>query len=276
MMNHNTAPNDFISRSQLAAWGLLDQVIRLETMDTLLQHQPSLSPAELEPLTMRWCQEHNISSGEELTHWRHDHGLSLEQWQQLIMRPKQWMRWCKQEFKGRIKTHFLQRKTHLDRVIYSLIRVKDEELSWELFQRIKEEEACFRQLASEHSEGHERNCGGLLGPVPLSQPHPHLSELLRISEPGKLWPPKKLEGWWVIVRLEQRLGARLGDLSEHLALELGELHINSLIEKSHAQLPSKAVSSGQQTVRHGNSFASQHTLNKQPSHHNSMSKRLTR
>lgn len=266
MTHPNTAPNDSISRSQLAAWGLLDQVVRMEAMDALLHQQPSLPPEDLQQLTQQWCQQKNINSNDELAHWLREHGLSLEQWQRLIMRPKQWMRWCEQEFKGRIKTHFLKRKTHLDRVTYSLIRVKDEDLAWELFHRIKEGEECFRQLAREHSEGQERHSGGLLGPVPLSQPHPHLSELLRISEPGKLWQPKKLEGWWVIVRLEQHLGARFGDLNEHLSLELGELHLNDLIAQNKPQAPTQQPRSGQGASRFGNPLATLHALNKQGFH----------
>lgn len=255
-------PHDSISRSQLAAWGLLDQVVRIETMDILLSQQPALDKQELEQLTTLWCQQKNIKSQEELEQWCQHYGLNLQQWQQLIMRPRQWLHWCEQEFKDKIKTHFLKRKSHLDRVTYSLIRVKDEDLAWELFHRIKEDRYSFQELAKAHSQGPERHSGGLLGPVPLSQPHPHLSELLRISEPGKLWQPKKLEGWWVIVRLEHRHGARFNDLNEHLSLELGELHLNALMAQSKPDEQSGADKSSSEQSGLLHPLASLHLLNR--------------
>jgi parvulin-like peptidyl-prolyl isomerase len=47
--------------------------------------------------------------------------------------------------------------------------------------------------------------------------------LLEISQVGQLWPPKQLEGWWIVVRLEDRKGAQLDEaLQRRLILEQGE------------------------------------------------------
>jgi len=236
MSSTREQPNtqQWISRQQLAAWGLLDQVVRMEALDALLQDHPAPTAEEMQTLTQQWCEQQNLKTIGELEQWRQHQGLSLEQWQQLIARPKRWLRWCEGKFKHKVKTHFLRRKARLDRVTYSLIRVKDEDLAWELFHRIQANEHTFHDLARTHSEGHERESGGLLGPVPLSQPHPYLAELLRISQPGKLWTPKKLEGWWVVVRLEQHHTARFSDLRSMLSLELGEEHLKGLLKPSSA------------------------------------------
>jgi parvulin-like peptidyl-prolyl isomerase len=59
--------------------------------------------------------------------------------------------------------------------------------------------------------------------VPLSTPHPALAKLLEISQEGQLWPPKQLEGWWIIVRLEKRKGAQLDEaLKQRLIIEQGD------------------------------------------------------
>ena len=81
---------------------------------------------------------------------------------------------------------------------YSLLRVKEKHLANELHLRIKEGEASFEEIAEAFSEGRERRQKGRLGPVPLSQPHPMLAKLLRVSTPKQLWPPKQLENWWVV------------------------------------------------------------------------------
>jgi hypothetical protein len=56
-----------------------------------------------------------------------------------------------------------------------------------------------------------------------------VAELLRVSQAGQLWAPRKLEGWWVILRLEEHHGARYSDVSHQLLLELGEQHLNALV-----------------------------------------------
>ena len=62
--------------------------------------------------------------------------------------------------------------------------------------------------------------------VPLSQPHPMLAKLLQVSSPGQLWPPKQLEGWWIVVRLEELHCTELNNsLKQRLLLELGEKHL---------------------------------------------------
>lgn len=111
-------------------------------------------------------------------------------------------RYCEEHFAHQAETRFLQRKHHLDRVVYSLLRCKDPYLARELYLRIKEGEANFADLAAEHSQGHEKTTKGIVGPVPLNQAHPLLAERLRIHPPGTLLEPFSIESWWLVVRLE--------------------------------------------------------------------------
>ena len=117
----------------------------------------------------------------------------------------------------------MRRKAEFDEVTYSLLRLRDGELAAELHQQLQEQEVAFEDLAAQYSEGPEQRSGGKIGPVPLSTPHPALSKLLEISQVGQLWPPKQLEGWWIIVRLEGRKGAQLDEaLQRRLILEQGD------------------------------------------------------
>ena len=62
-----------------------------------------------------------------------------------------------------------------------------------------------------------------MGPISLDKPHPLLSKLLQISKEGQLWPPKELEEWWIIVKMEKLLCTELNEEVKHkLLLELGE------------------------------------------------------
>ena len=89
-----------------------------------------------------------------------------------------------------------------DQVVYSLIRVSDGNLAFELHQRLLEGEADFTTLASSYSEGSERSSGGRYGPVPFNQAHATVVEKLRGCQEGELLEPFFLEDIWVILRLD--------------------------------------------------------------------------
>ena len=59
------------------------------------------------------------------------------------------------KFSGQVDSIFLDRKSNLDKVMYSLLRSKSRSKSFELYTRIIEEEATLSELASEYSEGVE-------------------------------------------------------------------------------------------------------------------------
>ena len=72
-------------------------------------------------------------------------------------------------FDPEVEEKFLAQKLDLDQVTYSMIRVQDGNLAFELNQRLLENEATFEQLAAKHSQGPERESGGRCGP--LNQAH---------------------------------------------------------------------------------------------------------
>ncbi len=220
--------NNTISFKKLQNWGLFNIVKREMIIDDLISKAPSPNLEEKQNILKNWCFNLNIRSKEELINWQKNQGLTDSQWQEMVLRKHLWITWCKEFFKDKINSHYLKRKSQLDKVTYSLLRVKNENLSMELYLRIKEEEETFENIVAKFSEGPEKKVGGLLGPVPLSQPHPFLSKLLQISKPKQLWPPKKLDNWWIIVRVEEIHNTKLdNELKLKLALELGEDYLKN-------------------------------------------------
>ena len=222
-----------VTPEQLARWGLLHQVQREECIDHLLDEIEQPDANQLKTLQEQWLQAHELPNQQALQGWLNQQGLNQENWTELITRPWRWQQWCHGHFKDQLTTYYLKRKPLLDRVSYSLLRVKDKALATELYLRIKEGEATFEQVASEYSAGPERNSGGQLGPVPMQQPHPVLARLLQVSSPGQLWSPKQLENWWIVVRLNQLHTTELdSNTAQQLALELGEQHLEQILELS--------------------------------------------
>ncbi|MDZ8264546.1 peptidylprolyl isomerase, partial [Nostoc sp. ChiQUE01b] len=139
------------------------------------------------------------------------YSMSLEQLEAVAMRELKIEKLKQATWGTKLESYFLQCKSQLDKVIYSLIRTSDAEVAQELYFRIKAGEQTFAECASVYSQGAEAQTQGMLGPVPMSQPHPAIAQKLTISQPGQLWPPMKLDEWFVIVRLEKLIPAQLDD-----------------------------------------------------------------
>ena len=205
---------------------MLHQAQREAVIDECIQSIQPPPTDQLKAMLDEWCQQQRIDSPQKLQRWQQQQGMSSEQWEQFVVRRGCWLLWCEQNLKDKLDSQYLKRKSQLDQVSYSLLRVKDEYLAKELHLRIKEGEASFEEVAEAFSEGRERLQKGRLGPVPFSQPHPMLAKLLRVSTTKQLWPPKRLENWWVVVRLDELHCAELTDsLKQQLLLELGDQHL---------------------------------------------------
>ena len=217
--------NDSISIERLKVWGLLKIVKREKIIDQLINNSEK-SSQEKDIIFKNWCKNLNINSQNDLINWQKNQGVSNEEWETLVLRRELWLEWCNDKFKNKINSHYLKRKNQLDKVTYSLLRVRNLNLANELYLRIREGEASFEEIVLKFSEGPEKKYAGRIGPVSINQPHPLLSKLLQISEIKQLWPPKQLDNWWIVVRLEENYHAKLTDeLKSQLALELGEEYL---------------------------------------------------
>jgi parvulin-like peptidyl-prolyl isomerase len=204
-----------------------DHILHLEELPSLLERTQLLKPLFRRLLLeqcmvgieltaedqiafqQRFLARKGIDSAEKLSQWLAELQISEDQASINIAETLRLERFKELRFGSEVNQIFLATKGDRDRVVYSLLRVQEQAAAEELFLRLEEEDSTFTDLAGEHSQGSERDTGGLIGPVSLGRLHPHLAELLRISQPGQLWRPIELDGWWVVVRLDKRLPAQL-------------------------------------------------------------------
>ena len=216
---------------QISSWGLLRQIKKEEMIDENISSIRLPNQDEFNNIVKQWCIYNKIESEEDLNSWKVFNGLTDEGWEVFIVRKWQWSFWCINNFKNKIANYYLERKSYLDMIEYSIIRVKNENLANELFLRIYEKEEKFEDIASQYSEGAEKNTKGHIGPVPLSNAHPLLAHLLQVSENGKICSPRKIDTWWVIIRKEKLLSTSLNDeMIQKLSLELGGDFLNNSID----------------------------------------------
>lgn len=238
-----------------------DRAIRTDTIPTLLK-QYELLPKFIEELAideaieeygctneekqkalLEICQRHKLTNLEEQQKWMEERGLNAREVEVMATRSLRIQKFKEEKWGRKVRRHFMERKAGLDTVVYSLIRTQDAGLAHELYYQILEGEITFEQCAIAHSKGPEVRTGGRLGPVPLNRPHPVISKLLSVSQPGQLWPPRLISDWHIIIRLEGIKSAQLDDATR--AALIDELY-NAWLQERVKVLTAQVLSPEQQ------------------------------
>ena len=167
------------------------------------------SQAEVFSAYQAFYRKYQIDSDDDRADWLERNRFTLAQLEHSVLRTLKLDRFKSETFGSKVDAYFLQRKAQLDRAMYSLLRVKDAHLAQELFFRIQAGEANFTELVAQYSSGQETEVGGLVGPHELSVPHTILAAKIRSLQPGQLAAPVQVADWFVIIRLEKHLPAKL-------------------------------------------------------------------
>ena len=176
------------------------------------------TPEEVEQAQRGFFQQEQITSDEQLQAWLQQQAMTAEELKALILRNLKLEKFKENTWANKVESHFVQSKSRLDKVVYSLIRTTEAGIAQELYFRIQEGEATFAELAQQYSQGSEAQTGGLIGPVELNAPHPKIAQMLTASKPGQLHPPLLIGEWWILLRLEKYQSAQLDEPTRHRLL----------------------------------------------------------
>ena len=143
-------------------------------------------------------------------------------------------------YNHKVETRFLERKTELDIIVYSLIRVSDPFIARELYLRVLSKEADIGDLSSQYSEGPEKKVRGIVGPIPIGAAHPRLAKFLQTCVPGEVQQPIKVNDSYLVVRVECFEPAQLDD---YMREKMGEELFNIMIDEQTIELRNKLLSS---------------------------------
>ncbi len=211
----------------LASYNLLPAFLQGVIIDQAIASIEA-TDEEREIARQKFLEKNQLTTVQACQDWLKKHGLSPGQLNDMALHDFKLEQYKVKTWGHQLESYFLQRKERLDRVLYSLIRVQDAGLAQELYFRINDDSQPFTELAKDYSQGQEAQTGGLIGPVELNTPHPMLARMLSISQPGQLWAPTKVGEWYVILRLEKFLPAKLDEpMRQRL---LNELFTNWLKE----------------------------------------------
>ena len=237
---------DQISLAELRRHNLLQTLLQRQVVAEAVAAE-KLEAEQLEQARAQFMLNNRLDSEESLKTFLLSNGISEDDLNWQIALPLRIRAHCNEHFRHKAEAHFLSRKNQLDRVVYSLLRVKDVFLARELYLRIEAGEANFADLAARYSEGPEKQTNGIVGPVPLTQAHPALAELLRTTSPGVLMQPFEMAGWALVVRLESYTPATFDEATaERMTDELFNLWVREETTRRIREFTSLGVAAAQE------------------------------
>ena len=195
---------------------LIQFLVELDLLPLILKRyierksSASFKPSQSDQISFQqsFLLRENISTPQELENWLSSNDLSEPLLSKQLYHSLQLKLLKESMFSSRVESTYLDNKSQLDLVMFSIIRSREPAKVNEIYLRLNEEESTFADLATHYSEGNENQFNGLVGPVEFGRINPNLSERLRISKPGQLWPPFELDGWWVLLRLEKLIPSK--------------------------------------------------------------------
>ncbi|MGB2925313.1 MAG: peptidylprolyl isomerase, partial [Limnothrix sp.] len=163
----------------LAQYQLLPRLVQEMIIDQAIATTPDLdcTQEEIQGAVDQFTQQLPVKSEAELKAWFQQNGLQFDQLTAIASRPLMITKFKQRRWGDNLEPYFVERKSQLDRIIYSLIRTDDSGIAQELYFRLLDGEEEFAQLARQYSQGAEAQTGGLVGPVERSVPHPGITQV---------------------------------------------------------------------------------------------------
>ena len=130
------------------------------------------------------------------------HGMEEDDLHEIATRELKIEKFKRAMWSSSLGAYFGERKSQLDKAIFSIIRVKEMGLAQEIYFRIQEGQS-FSELAAEFSHGQEAETGGMVSPVELGKLPPAFARLFVSHKPGTLLPPFQMGEDVVVIRVEK-------------------------------------------------------------------------
>ena len=221
----------------LASYKMMPQLLRERIIDQAVA-SIECTPAEIERAYQEFYQTNQINSETELQIWLQRHNMTVPQLELTIIRPLKIHKFKQQTWGNQLESYFWQRQPDLDLVVYSMIKVKDQDLAQELYFRISAGEQTFTAAASQYSQGIEAYTGGIMNPIGIGRLPKPLAQRLRSLNPGELHRPIVSDNHFIIVRLEQIIPAKLNSFTaKSLLNEMFESWLKQQLKTLETKVP---------------------------------------
>ena len=141
----------------------LDLMELLVTRHLERLHASKFKPSreEQEEFFKSFLKKEGLTDSSRLNEWLSRNNLTENSVTKSLYKALQlWQLKCSL-FGEKVESTFLAQKSNLDRISYSMLRVKGKGAASEIYMQLVEGESTFSELASKYSEGAERERGGV-------------------------------------------------------------------------------------------------------------------
>ncbi|NEO65933.1 MAG: peptidylprolyl isomerase, partial [Moorea sp. SIO4G2] len=168
-------------------------------------------------------------SSDQTWEWLRYHGLSLEDYQEMIRYNLLSGKLAEHLFKDKVEPYFYENSWDYEKVVIYEVPIDDEDLAMELFYAIQEGETSFFDVAHQHIENQElRRTGGYRGLLQRQDFIPQLSASVFAATPPQLLKPIFAGGVMRLVYVEEIIKPELDQgLRTQIMSELFEQWLES-------------------------------------------------
>ncbi|MDJ0589448.1 MAG: peptidylprolyl isomerase [Pleurocapsa sp. MO_226.B13] len=201
---------DIIPR--LARYQMLPQLIKESIIDEAIE-TIECTAEEINAACQIFYQQNQLHTETQRQDWAINQGMNQTDLEEIATRQLKIEKLKLAKWESVLEGYFLQRKSQLDKISFSIIRTSDRDLAQEIYFRIQDREQTFAELAQQYSEGIEANMGGMVAPVELGSLPPAFARLLQNRQPGELLPPFPMGEHTVVIQIERVMPAKLDSLT---------------------------------------------------------------
>lgn len=208
------------------------EIARQYVLDKELQSAdaPIIDAEKLQKAILDFRAQNKLTDSQKFQQWLDANGMNYGMLEGQIASSFQVFELKKSVIEGKVEEYFSDRKPFLDSVILSRIVVQDKELADAIYRKIVEEGAEFEELVREHSITNDKNFKGLIGAVGLATLPEEVRTAIEGANPGDIFGPFSVEGYWCLFRFEEFQPASLDNPNIKKRLE-NELFDGWLSEK---------------------------------------------
>jgi parvulin-like peptidyl-prolyl isomerase len=168
---------------------------------------------ELQQAADAFRLEHRLQRSEDAWQWMQIHGLSLDEFEEMLGANVLAAKLASHLFADRVKPFFVERQLDYAQVIMYEIILEDEDLAMELFYAIEEEELNFFQVGHEYIQDPElRRTTGYRKPLRRSELKPEISAAVFAAKPPQLLKPIVTSNGAHLILVEEVIAPQLNQV----------------------------------------------------------------
>ncbi|NEO16822.1 MULTISPECIES: peptidylprolyl isomerase [unclassified Moorena] len=209
---------------------LVEKIVKHKTiMSVVADFGIEATEEELQKAADNFRVLNHLQSSDQTWEWLRYHGLSLEDYQEMIRYNLLSGKLAEHLFKDKVEPYFYENSWDYEKVVIYEVPIDDEDLAMELFYAIQEGETSFFDVAHQHIENQElRRTGGYRGLLQRQDFIPQLSASVFAATPPQLLKPIFAGGVMRLVYVEEIIKPELDQgLRTQIMSELFEQWLES-------------------------------------------------